>query len=199
MSSAARGTGWTLVLLRHAKSSWVEDVPDHMRPLAGRGRRDAPGAGRWLRTAGCVPGLVLCSTARRTRQTWQLAEAGLLEAGESGEPGLAAPPVSYERQIYGAAVADLLDLLQRQPASVRTLLVVGHEPGMSELTLTLAGAAGEATAGSDLARLAAKFPTAAIAVLSSAGDWSQLGPGRAQLVSFVTPRDLRAGGGKRDG
>lgn len=208
--------GWTLVLLRHAKSSWTENVPDHMRPLAGRGRRAAPLAGRWLWAEGYVPGLVLCSTARRARQTWQLAESGLLDAAEAGgpaEPGTgSAPPVSYEREVYHASAAGLLDLLHRQPASVRTLALVGHEPGMSELALALAGAAdeaqgpppaaglaaepgGAAASGSGLARLRAKFPTAAIAVLASAGDWSRLGPGQARLIRFVTPRELQAGGG----
>jgi phosphohistidine phosphatase len=71
-SSAAR----RLVLLRHAKSAWP-DVADHERPLARRGRRDAPVAGRWLRTAGRVPDRVVCSTARRARETWQLAAAEL--------------------------------------------------------------------------------------------------------------------------
>lgn len=215
----AREPGWTLVLLRHAKSSWTENVPDDMRPLAGRGRRAAPAAGRWLWAEGYVPDLVLCSTARRARQTWQLAESGLLGAAEAGgpaEPGTgAAPPVSYEREVYHASAAGLIDLLHRQPADVRTLALVGHEPGMSELALTLAGAADEAAspppaaeppgpaaeqagaaAGlSGLARLRAKFPTAAIAVLASAGDWSRLGPGQARLIRFVTPRELQAGGG----
>src|ERR1035441_5301802 len=76
-----------LVLLRHAKSAWL-DVPDHDRPLAKRGLRDAPGAGRWLRQAGYVPDLVVCSTARRTSETWELAAA---ELGAS-------PPVRFERR-----------------------------------------------------------------------------------------------------
>ena len=206
-----REPGWTLVLLRHAKSSWTEDVPDHLRPLAGRGRRAAPIAGRWLWAEGYAPDLVLCSTARRARQTWQLAESGLLAAGDPGSSGAAAaPPVSYEREVYQASAAGLLDLLRRQPASVRTLLLVGHEPGMSELALTLAGAPdgpdgpvperpvpqgadGPVPDAAGLARLRAKFPTAAIAVLVSARDWSRLGPGRARLARFVTPRELQAG------
>jgi len=114
--------------------------------------------------------------------------------------------------VYHASAAGLIGLLQRQRASVRTLALVGHEPGMSELALTLAGAADEApgpppaaglaaeqagaAAGvSALARLRAKFPTAAIAVLASAGDWSRLGPGQARLIRFVTPRELQAGAG----
>jgi phosphohistidine phosphatase len=202
MGAGAREPGWTLVLLRHAKSAWPENVPDQMRPLAGRGRRAAPVAGRWLWAEGYVPDLVLCSTAQRARQTWQLAESGLLDAAKGGEPGRAgaggAPPVSYERDVYHASAAGLLDLLHRQPASVRTLLVVGHEPGMTELALTLTGAAepaGAQASVSGLARLRAKFPTAAIAVLASAGDWSRLEPGQARLTRFVTPRELQAAGG----
>lgn len=195
------------MLLRHAKSAWPEDVPDHLRPLAGRGRRAAPAAGRWLRAEGFVPDLVLCSTAQRARQTWQLAESGLLAAGPKGVGAIAPPPVRYEREVYQASAAGLLDLLHRQPASVRTLLLVGHEPGMSDLALTLAAATDEPAGATDepeeateagttgaLARLRAKFPTAAVAVLVSAGDWSRLGPGRARLARFVTPRELKAGG-----
>src|ERR1019366_8700761 len=80
-----------LVLLRHAKSAWPGPPapPDHDRPLAGRGRRDAPAVGRWLREAGCVPDQVWCSTAQRAVQTWQLAAAEL---------GVA-PPVDYQRDL----------------------------------------------------------------------------------------------------
>src|SRR4249919_2827877 len=85
-----------LVLLRHAKSAWP-DLPDHERPLAGRGRRDAPVMGRWLRAAGHVPDQVLCSTARRARETWRLAQPALK----------AAPPVSFEDRIYLASAGQL--------------------------------------------------------------------------------------------
>src|SRR5260370_40026330 len=87
-----------LILLRHAKSAWP-DVPDHERPLAGRGRRAAPTAGRWLREAGFVPDRVLCSTAPRARETWQLAEE---ELG-------AHPPTPFEDRGYGASAPELLD------------------------------------------------------------------------------------------
>lgn len=69
------GTLRRLVVLRHAESAWPQDVADSERPLAPRGRRDAPTAGRWLREADCVPDLVVCSPARRTRQTWDLIAA----------------------------------------------------------------------------------------------------------------------------
>ena len=107
----------TLVLLRHAKSAWP-DLPDHERPLAPRGRRAAPVMGRWLRQAACVPDYVLCSTARRARQTWQLAEGALRKK----------PPVIFEHGIYGASAAGLLDLVRHAPSAARTVVVVGHEP-----------------------------------------------------------------------
>jgi phosphohistidine phosphatase len=165
-----------LVLLRHAKSAWPE-VADHDRPLAKRGQRDAPGAGRWLRQAGYAPDLVACSTALRTRETWRLAAA---ELGTS-------PPVRFEPQAYGASADGLLELVRQTPSEVGTLLVVGHEPAMGELTLLLA-AAGEGDPDA-LERVRLKFPTAAIAVLTFTGDWSDLGPGGAALSAFAVPAD----------
>ena len=184
-------TGRELVLLRHAKSAWP-DLPDHERPLAGRGRRDAPVMGRWLRAAGHVPDRVLCSTARRTRETWELAQPELETA----------PPVSFEDRVYEASAGELLDLARDAPPEVKTLLIVGHAPGIPELALMLAGAATPADrgGGSDagpeaVGRMRAKFPTAAVAVLELAGPWDQLGPGAARLTSFVTPRDVAAPAG----
>lgn len=82
-----------LVVLRHAKSAWPDGVADHERPLAPRGRRDAPAAGRWLREAGCVPDLVVCSTAGRTRQTWDLVSDELD----------ATMPVTHDARLYRAS------------------------------------------------------------------------------------------------
>ncbi len=139
----AAGAGRTLVLLRHAKSAWP-DVPDHERPLARRGVRDAPAMGRWLRAAGHVPDQVLCSTARRARETWQLAQLALG----------AAPPVVFDDRAYQASALQLLDLIRSAPAAARTLLVVGHDPAVPELAVTLAAAAppGEAGAAGEAAR-----------------------------------------------
>ena len=183
-----QSTDRSLVLLRHAKSAWP-DLPDHERPLAGRGRRDAPVMGRWLRAAGHVPDRVLCSTACRTRETWQLAQP---ELG-------AAPPVSFEDRVYEASAAQLLDLARHAPPAVTTLLIVGHDPGIPGLAL-LTGAAAPADGGGEsgavppavVDQMRAKFPTAAIAVLELTGPWDQLGPGTARLTGFVTPRDVRA-------
>jgi len=174
--------GRKLVLLRHAKSAWP-DVPDHERPLARRGRRNAPVMGSWMRAAGHLPDQVLCSTARRARETWQLVQPGL---GVS-------PPVSFAAGIYEASAARLLALIQGAPPTARTVLVVGHDPAVPELAVTLATTHGGIVSTAPPAmfdRMRAKFPTAAIAVLEFTGTWNRLAPGSAGLTCFVTPREL---------
>jgi phosphohistidine phosphatase len=171
-----------LVLLRHAKSAWP-DVPDHDRPLAPRGRRDAPGAGRWLRQAGCVPDLVLCSTARRARETWALAE------GKLG----AEPKTVFEERVYGASSTGLLDLARETSPDVGTLLIVGHEPAMRSLTMELASAQPGKAEAQALGRVRVKYPTASVAVLAFTVGWPELGPGLAQLTDFVVPSEFPAG------
>src|SRR5258708_30793706 len=111
-----------LVLLRHAKSAWP-DVPDHERPLAGRGRRAAPAAGRWLRESGYVPDLVICSTALRARETLQLAE---VELGVH-------PRHTFQQRANGASATELLELARQTPSGIRTLRIVGHEPTVPDL------------------------------------------------------------------
>jgi phosphohistidine phosphatase len=168
-----------LVVLRHAKSARPEGVADHDRPLAARGLRDAPAAGRALAEADCLPGLALCSTAVRARRTWELA------AARWGTP----PPVRLDRRLYAAGVPGLLAVVREVPAEVGTLLLVGHSPGLEDLVLTLAGDGLDDT----LDRVRAKFPTSAIAVLSWRGaGWRDLAPGAALLTSVTVPR----GGGR---
>jgi phosphohistidine phosphatase len=134
--------------------------------------------GHWLAGAGYIPDRVVCSTALRARQTWQLAQ-----------PVFGSVPVAvFDDRVYAASAAQLLDLIRRTPAATRTLLIVGHDPAVPELARTLAAAGAEAVL---LDRMRAKFPTAAIAVLECAGDWDQLVPERARLACFVTPRELR--------
>ena len=189
MTRADSRSRTTLVLLRHAKSAWP-DVPDHDRPLAPRGLRDAPVMGRWLRASGYLPDRVVCSTAVRARQTWQLAQSSL---------GVAPVPV-FDDGVYGASAGRLLDLIRRTPEATGTLLIVGHDPAVHDLARTLAAAvlpgrgatADDAVPVAVLDRMRAKFPTAAIAVFECTGNWEQLAPGRAWLAEFVTPRELRA-------
>jgi phosphohistidine phosphatase len=160
-----------LIVLRHAKSDWSDDLPDHERPLAPRGIRDAPRLGRWLAERGYVPGYVVCSTARRTRETWERVSEALPDK----------PPVEYDEDLYGAGPEEYLEAARRIPDDVTTLALVGHEPGVSELTLHLAGH------GDDTRLVRTKFPTGAAAVLTTAGTWTDLAA--ARLEAFFRPRD----------
>jgi phosphohistidine phosphatase len=167
------------MLLRHAKSDWP-DVSDHARPLAKRGRHDAPAVGRWLRTHGYLPDVVVCSTARRTRQTWELIAPVL---GGS-------PSVTFEPRAYDASALTLLYLAQELPDRYRAALLIGHNPAISELANSLAapppGAAPPPENGAPPPpRL--NFPTAAVAVLAFTGDWPTLAPAQAHLEAFTTP------------
>ncbi|MFJ2832355.1 SixA phosphatase family protein [Streptomyces sp. NPDC087263] len=164
-----------LVVLRHAKSAWPTGVADHERPLGPRGLRDAPAAGRALAEADRLPDLALCSTAVRARQTWELA------AAQWGP----APPVRLERRLYGADVPELLAAVSEVPDQVLTLLLIGHNPGLAELVLDLAGD----SLGDALDDVRTKFPTSAVAILAWHGvSWNELAPGTALLTDLVVPR-----------
>ncbi|ORB18340.1 hypothetical protein BST37_02280 [Mycobacterium noviomagense] len=162
----------TLVLLRHAKSAYPDGVADHDRPLAPRGLREAPLAGEWLRANVSAIDLVLCSTATRARQTLE-------------RTGVQAP-VRYVERLYGATPAMVIDEINGVDDDVATLLVVGHEPTMSEVATGLAGADGTNSAA--VQGISTKFPTSALAVLHVAGRWKDLTPGGAALVDFHVPR-----------
>ncbi|GGY57177.1 SixA phosphatase family protein [Streptomyces omiyaensis] len=164
-----------IVLLRHAKADWGQET-DHERPLAERGRKDAPVAGRRLARSGIPFDLVLCSTAARTRETWKLAVHELPER----------PRTVYEERIYEASLGELIALLNEVPEDVSDVLVVGHNPGVHALADALAGEA----EGDALARMnRSGFPTAAYAVLAFTGTWKSVEHGVARLVDFWTPHD----------
>ncbi|PSM40931.1 phosphohistidine phosphatase [Streptomyces dioscori] len=183
IARAGAGPLRRLVVLRHAKSAWPDGVPDHERPLASRGRRDAPAAGRALADADCLPDLALCSTAVRARETWDLA------AAQWGTP----PPVRHDARLYGAEVPELLDVVREAPAEAETLLLIGHNPGLEELVLTLAGD----SLDSALDDVRMKFPTSAIAILAWHGfGWESLGPGAALLTDVIVARGKKARGEK---
>jgi phosphohistidine phosphatase len=168
--------GRRLILLRHAKSDWP-DLADHDRPLAKRGRGDAPLVGRWLGESGYVPDAVVCSTAQRARETWELAAAGLLATAPD-----ASPAVRFEPRVYEANVLGLLMLVREFQSDWQTVLIVGHNPGMAELTAGLTAPPPDPPL---------KFPTAAVAVLEPPGDWAAAAPGEARLVAFAVPADMR--------
>jgi phosphohistidine phosphatase len=169
----------TLILMRHAKSDYPDGVADHERPLASRGQREAGLAGDWLRSDPLiVPPVqaVLCSTATRTRET--LARTGL-----NAE-------VRFVDRIYdatpGAVIDEINDTEDTFGFDVRTLLVIGHEPTVSQLALGLAAIEGTNSAAAE--QISAKFPTSALAVLRIGGPWRSVELGGAALVEFHVPR-----------
>ena len=160
-----------LVLIRHAKSDWGDaGQRDHARPLAARGRRDAPRMGAWLAQGGHAPDLVLCSDATRTRETIALMQ-----------PEWPGPPViRFDTTLYAAPPRQLLSALK--DVSTRSVALVAHNPGIGRLAAELAGEA------PDHARFA-DYPTCAVTVLEFEGaDWSAIGQGR--VAAFAVPADL---------
>jgi phosphohistidine phosphatase len=164
----------TLVLLRHSKAVPPETMPDLDRPLSDRGRADAAAAGRYLVAQGIEPDLVLCSPSTRTRETWEYA----------AEAGVIATDVWYDRRIYSADTDELLDVLHDVPAEVRTVILVGHGPGVPWLAdeLTLDGT------NPQRVELTKKYPTSGLAVLHHTTRWSDLAADDADLVDYVIPR-----------
>jgi phosphohistidine phosphatase len=160
------------MLLRHAKSDWP-DVPDRERPLAKRGRRDAPRIGRWLHDHGYLPDVVVCSPARRTEQTWELLAP---ELGGS-------PSVAFEPRAYAASAPTLLYLARELPGRYRAALLIAHNPGIAELAASL-------TENDTHPNPSLRFPTAAVAILEFTGPWPALTPGHAHLIAYTTPADL---------
>jgi phosphohistidine phosphatase len=169
----------TLHLLRHAKSSWKEDVEDHERPLNKRGREAARRVGEHLQGAIEPIDLVLCSSAVRTRQTLELALAKLPTPA----------PCLIEDGLYLADCDRLLDRLQRLDDSCGSVLLIGHNPGLHELALAIVDPTGSHTR----ALTSGKFPTAARASFAICTPWSRLGGSRHRLIDYVTPASLPGG------
>lgn len=163
-----------LLLLRHAKSSWDDpSLADRDRPLSGRGRRAAERMGRYLVERELVPVTVLCSPSLRTRETLERLALGVTN-------------VELEDLLYGATADELRTAVRDVSDDVDPVLVIGHNPGMQDLAVDLAGD----QPGDDADRLRAKFPTAALAVFEVDGSWSELAAERSRLVSLVVPKEL---------
>lgn len=164
-----------LLLLRHAKSSQADaHTPDHERPLNARGRRAATSIGEYMQRSGLGPTLVLCSSARRTRETFELTSPCLAHA----------PELRVEQELYLASSSILRRYIEASPESVTTLLVIAHNPGIEDLARELA-LAGEADSWR---ALHSHYPAGALAVLrSSAPSWSAFA---GELLAFVPPREL---------
>lgn len=160
----------TLYLMRHAKSSWKTSDPDSMRPLSDRGVRDARAAGRWLGESGLD--VVLHSPARRAGQTWERVREG----------GASCSDVRTVDALYHAWTPEVLEEFRRLPQGARNVLVIGHQPLISELALTLS------TTSPLQAQVEERFPTSGIAVLKHELDWDELDYALANLVAFEVPR-----------
>ena len=163
-------SGKTLIVLRHAKSSWKTGESDVRRPLAERGLRDAQAMGTLL--AGYSVDLVWCSSATRAQQTWERAQAG----------GAKATTVEITEAVYHAWADELIAEINALDESVSTLLIVGHQPTVGDLVTTLAKPSALAT------QVAEHYPTAGLAVLTYGGGWKTLGPEKAVLKRFERPR-----------
>jgi phosphohistidine phosphatase len=178
-----------LLLLRHAKSLWDDPkLSDHARPLNVRGKLAARAMRQAMRELGLIPDLVLVSSARRTLQTL-----------EALSPWDDVPLVEPMDALYLAPASAMLDVVHQAQETVRSILLIGHNPGMHELAMILVGAqaftqsglnGGDRAGQAMLNRLAEGFPTCGLAEFSIAGPWGQLGEGGGRLMRFLHPTDL---------
>ncbi len=161
-----------LLVLRHGKSDWKADhESDHDRGLTKRGRRSAQLMGRYLSTLGQAPELILASSAVRARTSAELAV----------ESGRWTCPLEVSADLYGASPADVLRCITTQDDRVNRLLVVGHEPTLSEFTSKLVG-------GGNV-----QFPTGALACIGLDVDtWRTVRFGMGVLLWLVVPRAVAA-------
>lgn len=165
--------------MRHAKSAWDDPkLSDHARPLNARGRRAAHAMAAAMRDLGLAPDVVLVSSSRRTLQTL-----------EALSPLPDSPIVVPMDELYLAHWEGLLSRLRMVPETARSVLLIGHNPGLHELALALAGPAA-AVRGGDAKRLADGYPTGSLAEFTVALPWRLLDAGGARLVRFLIPADL---------
>ncbi|MFY1685894.1 SixA phosphatase family protein [Micromonospora sp. WMMD730] len=168
----------TLVLLRHAKAEQPTTGPDVERRLTARGHADAAAAGAWLTRQGLLPDVVICSAARRTRQTWHDVALGMTGSRPEGAPAGTAPVVRYAAAAYEAHPDDLLDLVRTVEPEAGTVLLVAHNPGVSLLSALLDPDRADREG----------LRTSDLVVHRTAAPWAQLTPGGAPIVDRHTAR-----------
>lgn len=167
----------TLTLLRHAKSGWDDPVMrDFDRPLNAKGARAAVTIGQEMRSLGLAFDYVIASPAQRVIETVDHLATGY---GRAIDP-------AWDRRLYLASAAMLLDLIHALPSEADRVLLIGHNPGLEELVLLLVADGGDPLRG----EVAVKYPTASLAELEIGDSWPALLPGAARLVRFIRPRDL---------
>lgn len=159
----------TLMLLRHAKSDWGDaSLRDFDRPLAARGKRDAPRVGKALRKRGSLPGVIISSPAARAKAT---IDAVIKAAKLDGE-------LQFDESIYGASSAELLKLIRRLRDASSCALLIGHNPGFEDLLERLTGSHD-------------RMPTAALACIEFQIDrWEDVENGEGRLAWMVIPKQL---------
>ena len=166
-----------LMLLRHAKSDWSGGQRDHDRALAPRGKRAAPLIGAYMAQHDLVPDRVLVSTAKRAKETWALVK----------DTWRASPPMDLDERIYEATAKQLLEVVRQAGADIRSLLMIGHNPGFEELAQLLT----DSRSKEPRRRLTEKFPTAALAVIDLPIEhWDAVAPHAGSLERFITPGEL---------
>jgi phosphohistidine phosphatase len=166
-----------LLILRHAKSDWDSNgASDFHRPLAKRGKKDAPRVGEWLYREGLIPQVIVSSPAQRARET-AVKVCKCLD--------LSKKDIVWDEDVYDADLPVLLGVLARIPQDAELALLIGHNPGLEELLRHLAGADVDEPADGKL------LPTATVARLEMPNDWSKLDHGCAGLVSIVRPKQLK--------
>jgi phosphohistidine phosphatase len=166
-----------LLILRHAKSDWDSSAAsDFDRPLAKRGKKDAPRVGEWLYREGLIPQLIVSSPAQRARETASKV-CKCLDLGKKD--------ILWDGDVYEADLQALLDVLGRVPADVQMVLLVGHNPSLEELLRYLAGSDVDEPEDGKL------LPTATVARLEMPDDWTRLTPGCASLQAVVRPKQLK--------
>lgn len=167
-----------LYVLRHAKSSWeLAGELDYERGLTERGQTDTKLIAGVIEERGIAPTRVICSGARRARETLELVAPALPPKAE----------VTYDDRLYQATANKVAAVVREVDESTESLLLVGHNPSFHDFCVDIAGS------GDELERLAAKFPTAALAEFELGGAWADLTSDSAALVGFTAPKQLRAG------
>jgi phosphohistidine phosphatase len=166
-----------LLLLRHAKSSWDDPaIEDHDRPLTARGRKGAASIAKYLKAKKLEPAIVLCSTAKRAQETLEHLRPALPNS----------TTIKIEPKLYSAGSKELTTRLRRLSNATDSVLVIGHNPAMQELAVSLVRKGRKSEA------LREKFPTGALAVLDvPINEWRSIQPGEASLADFATPKRLQ--------
>jgi phosphohistidine phosphatase len=172
-----------LFVLRHAKAGPHDEKHDKERALIDRGRSDSALMGRMMHKRNYLPELVLCSSARRTMETWEYAA-----------PMIGARPVTrFLDSLYDATAGTILKCIGAESGNARAVVVIGHNPGLEDFARKLVRKPANADERSRAASLATKFPTCTLVVFDFGIDeWRKIAPGTGALTDFVTPGELKA-------